>query len=100
MERHVYVANRIADHIRVIAALMNELSAEQLRLLPPMTDAMAKALEASAPFTPLTEEERQLVYASVYDEMGDMSARDMADVMVEHWCEADWRDEFDNIVEE
>lgn len=112
MEDHHAAAHLVAKHLRAIAALLPRLSEEGLNAYLPglgrglavvlpeycaMQEHKANLLEATAPFTPLTEEETTELYSEMADECDDMRAAEMmVDALTDDWTPAEWRMEKDD----
>lgn len=109
MDQQACNAHHIARHLRAIATILQ--SAEK-----PLTDeamqaigfdmkqwinleGVAGALEASAPFVPLTDAERGEVLEWIVYEQAGYSTRERVDDVVGDWTDADWRMEFDQMQE-
>ena len=58
---------------------------------------LAEDLEATAPFTPLTDAEKDKVFGLIADVAGYSSER--AELLTAYWTEADWRIEYDQLEE-
>lgn len=110
MEDPHIAAHHVARHLRAIAALLPRLSAQAA---DPLYDLLnrealheggvdcytalenaAVTVEATAPFEPVTEDEKQAIFEQVYEEMSDLSTRDHARDYCD-FTEADWRIEKD-----
>jgi hypothetical protein len=96
MDNSTYAAHKIAHLLRQIAAQSVHLTDEQRTVIDADTCvSLATTLEASAPFDPCTDIEKQEVWEVTVDSCGDFSRRDVAEIVTEGWCEADWRMELE-----
>lgn len=100
-------AHQIAKYLRAIAHNLPDLSAEGIDAFMPhlkpedaadyaalLTNKAAR-LEATAPFEPVTEADKQRVFEEVQDELSDETARDLARSYLD-LTEAEWRIEVDD----
>lgn len=99
-------AHLIAHHLRAIVRLMTDEPeplqqvTQSLGFDPIDTanlDMLAQLLEASAPFTPLTDEEKGEVINFIAETEADYSMRERIENATGDWTEADWRIEFDEL---
>lgn len=111
MDNQAANAHHIARHLRAIAnilqsspePLMQEASAAIgdgiLIALGPNAgldlNLVAETLEATAPFTPLTDAEKGEVFEFIADDVSDYSTRERVELVTNDWTEVDWRIEYD-----
>lgn len=114
MNNHDIAAHAIARHLRAIALLFPELTDEQKAVYLPgwkttedditvdyvaMLNDKASAVEATAPFEKLNDEQRYEVAGWLIDQLNDMSTRERLTNHVSDWTDADWRAEYDDMVD-
>jgi hypothetical protein len=105
MQDHEIAAHSAARHLRALASLLPRLKPEQrdawidgagnyafpLDEYVAMLGRQAERLEQTAPFTPLTDEERDLVCDWLFDELSDEKTSERLFAVTEDWTEFDWR---------
>lgn len=114
MDNHDIAAHSIARHLRAIARLFPELTDEQKAAYLPgwdngegditkgivaMWQQKANSLEATAPFDALTVFEREELAENIAEQLADMSTKDRLYDHTRDWTEADWRAEYDDMVD-
>jgi hypothetical protein len=105
------IAHAVARHLRAIATLLPSLDAAQLTAFTPgitktvlpdyctMLRNKADRIEATAPFVPLDDEQRAYLVANIAEQLNDRSTRDALDDHTGDWTDADWRMEYDTLIE-
>lgn len=106
MTEQEIAAHRVADALRIIAECLPRLSVEQLNAYHPdaakfqpqvaeVYKERAARLDASVPFQPLTDVEKQELFEQVQEELADESTRDRAR---DYMDEPEWvlRDDYDS----
>lgn len=94
MTPHDIAAHRIADALRTIAMELTNASEDVWRAYCPGSERIkpeyvemlvtkAEAIEATAPFTPLTDDEKQQLFEWAQEELADESVRDRARVYLD-----------------
>lgn len=99
MDRHDVSAHLAARHLRALSLLLEGMTPEARDLLgfvPRDVGSLASQLEASAPFVPLTDDEKQGVFERLCEEADDMSSKEHARETIADWTDADWRMEKDD----
>lgn len=115
MDQKLANAHLIARHLKAIANLLQSdpepLTGEALAVLEAVEgniqlvagptagldlNLVAEALEATAPFIPLTNEERGELFADLVDEVSDYSRKENAESICGDWTDAEWRMEWDD----
>ena len=110
MDRQTANSHHLARHLRAIARIITPsddmpvpLTGEAAAILgigapftPEALERFASRLEASAPFVPLTDEEKDELAAEVADEVSDYSSKERGELVWGDWTEADWRMEKDD----
>lgn len=87
-------AIQIAKAMRTIVRLAPLLSQEERRHIDATGLSLtADILERTVHFTPLTEAEKEDVWEGIVDMARDMSHRDVAELLVDGWHEAEWAEE-------
>lgn len=108
MDTQAANAHHIARHLLAIANILQSAEmpltdeAEEvlnfdLANLAKLYTELAEDLEASAPFTPLTDEEKSEVINVVAETEADYSMRERIENATGYWTEADWRIEFNEL---
>lgn len=104
MSNRDQVTHALAYHLRalgnIVEANRDELSKEAfytmiVRLPGEQMVKMAEELEASAPFMPLTDEEKAFTLEAVIDVLRDRSDREVLEDHTADWSEFQWRTEHD-----
>lgn len=99
MDVPTFNAHAIAKHLREIAHLFPNLSDEAKRAMGVVgwafLEETAVAIEATAPFTPLPDEEKGKLFSKIAEEVGDNSGEEYAELYIDGWTEAYWRMGFD-----
>lgn len=112
MNNHDIAAHKIAEHLRAIAVLLAEASEDAWRAYCPGSERIkpeylemlitkAAAIEATAPFEPVSDERKQEIFEQVIEEVSDLSTKDIArnflDLTEAMWrVESDEREEMEN----
>lgn len=110
VDRQTANSHHLARHLRAIARIITPsddlpvpLTAAASAILwigapftPEALERFASRLEASAPFVPLTDEEKAELFGEIVDEVSDYSAKENAETVCGDWTEADWRMERDD----
>lgn len=114
MNNHDIAAHSIASHLRAIARLFPYLTDEQKAVyllrwgsgegditkdLIAMCQYKANSLEATAPFEKLNGQQRDEVAEWLINQLNDMSAHERLTYHVSDWTSADWRAEYDDMVD-
>lgn len=111
MTEHDIAAHQVAKHLRAIAALLPRLSARGadplyavladhlIRSPAAFIEDAADKIAATAPFEPITDEQRDEVIVLVEGQLADMSSRERWEACTEGWTDADWRAEYDDMKE-
>lgn len=106
MEDHHIAAHHVARHLRAIATLLPRLSAQAADplydvLFPngfidqrdALQDAAVK-IETTAPFEPISEEQKAILLYSIGEQLVDRSGREILEDHIADWTEADFRAEY------
>jgi len=103
---HDIAAHRLAEAIDKARYWYDKLDERRKALLPalgPDIEAfgivVASGLRASAPFTLVTEEQKDGIFAMYAEELADYSYRERGDLATSDFTEFDWRIEQDMIDE-
>jgi hypothetical protein len=110
MNQQAINAHHIARHLRAIANILRsaerpltdeaeEVLSFDLANLTKLYTELAEDLEATAPFTPLTDVEKDKVLGLIADDVADYSTGERAELLTADWTEADWRIEYDQLEE-
>jgi hypothetical protein len=105
MNQQAINAHHIARHLRAIANILRsaerpltdeaeEVLSFDLANLTKLYTELAEDLEATAPFTPLTDVEKDKVLGLIADDVAER-----AELLTADWTEADWRIEYDQLEE-
>ena len=108
MTEQEYAAHQIAKHLRKLAYWLNEASEDAWRancegserVKPEYLEMLvlkAQRVEATAPFTPITEQEKDALHEEYGDMLADRSTREVFEDYFGDWTEADYRYELDNL---
>jgi len=110
MDTQAANAHHIARHLRAITNILQsaekpltdeaeEVMSFDLANLTKLYTKLAEDLEATAPFTPLTDAEKGEVLGLIADDVADYSTGERAELLTADWTEADWRIEYDQLEE-
>lgn len=110
MDNQAANAHHIARHLRAITNILQsaekpltdeaeEVLSFDLANLTKLYTKLAEDLEATAPFTPLTDAEKGEVFEFIADDVSDYSTRERVELVTNDWTEVDWRIEYDQMDE-
>ena len=94
MNQNEIAIHKIADAYRTIFDNLQHLTPDQRAILGPINAYRADMLEKLAPFTPVTDEEKQTIFEEVCDEFSDYSPKELAEEYLD-FAEWQWRAEAD-----